>query len=62
VMTMSKVVELRFTVTQIGNVTTNEKVLGLVFYEIVLTKKSEDIVTDRLVVSDEAVQVMGFHR
>jgi hypothetical protein len=61
-MTMSKVVELRFTVTQIGNVTTNEKVLGLVFYEIVLTKKSEDIVTDRLVVSDEAVQVMGFHR
>lgn len=44
--------------------TTNEKVLGLVFYEMVLTKKSEDIsaVTDRLLVSDEAVQVMDFHR
>jgi hypothetical protein len=59
---MSKVVELRFTVSKIGNVTTNEKVLGMVFYEMVLTKKSEDVVTDRIVVSDEAVQVLDFHR
>jgi hypothetical protein len=59
---MSKVVELRFTVSKIGSVTKNEKVLGLVFYEMVLTRKSEDIVTDRLVVSDETVQVLDFRR
>jgi hypothetical protein len=59
---MSKVVELRFTVSKIGSEMKNEKVLGLVFYEMVLTRKSEDIVTDRLVVSDEAVQVLDFRR
>ena len=59
---MHKVVELRFTVSRVDNVTMNENVLGLVFYDMVLTKKSQDVVTDRLLVSEEGVRVLDIRR
>ncbi len=55
---MLEVVELKFTVARIQKVMRSENVMGLVFCDIVLTKKSQDIVTDRLVVSEEGVRVL----
>jgi hypothetical protein len=61
-MTMQQVVELRFTVSRIDNVMQNESVLGLTFCDMVLTKKSQDVVTDRLLVSEEGVRVLDIRR
>jgi len=59
---MQQVVELRFTVSRIDNVTQNESVLGLTFCGMLLTKKSQDVVTDRLLVSEEGVRVLDIRR
>jgi len=61
-MSMQQVVELRFTVSKIDSVTRNESVLGLTFCGMVLTKKSQDVVTDRLLVSEEGVRVLDIRR
>ena len=45
---MSEVVQLKFTVSRIDNIIANEELFGLVFYDFVLAKKSEDIITDRI--------------
>jgi hypothetical protein len=55
---MQEIVELKFTVSKIDSVTTKAKVLGLVFCEMVLSKKAEEVVTDRLIVSGEGVRVL----
>jgi hypothetical protein len=59
---MQEVVELKFTVSKMESVTTNDRVLGLVFCDVVLTKRSENVVTDRLIVSDEGVRVLDIRR
>ena len=59
---MQQVVELRFTVSRIDNAMKNESVLGLTFCDMVLTKKSQDVVTDRLLVSEEGVRVLDIRR
>jgi len=59
---MQQVVELRFTVSRIDSVTQTESVLGLTFCDMVLTKKSQDVVTDRLLVSEEGVRVLDIRR
>ena len=59
---MQEVVELKFTVSKIDNVMRNERVLGLTFCGMVLTKKSQDVVTDRLLVSEEGVRVLDIGR
>jgi len=59
---VQRLVELRFTVSRIDNVMQNESVLGLTFCGIVLTKRSQDVVTDRLLVSEEGVRVLGVGR
>ena len=59
---MQEVVELKFTVSRIDNVMKNESVLGLVFCDMVLTKKSEHVVTDRLIISEEGVRVLDVRR
>ncbi len=59
---MQEVVELKFTVSRIESVARNENVLGLVFYQMLLTKNSLSVVTDRLLVSDEAVRVLDIRR
>jgi hypothetical protein len=56
---MSGVVQLKFTVSRIDSIIANEKVFGLVFYDFVLAKKSEDIITDRILVSDETIIVQA---
>ena len=60
--TMQQVVELKFTVSRIDNVMKNESVMGLTFCGMVLTKKSQDLVTDRLLVSEEGVRVLDIRR
>ncbi len=55
---MLDVVELKFAVSRIDSVMMKERVMGLVFYEMVLKKKSEEVVTDRLLISDEGVRVL----
>ena len=59
---MQRVVELKFTVSSMDNVKKNESVLGLVFCDMVLTRKSQDVVTDRLLVSEEGVRVLDIRR
>jgi hypothetical protein len=59
---MQEVVELKFTVSRIDNEMQNERILGLTFCGMVLTKKSQDVVTDRLLVSEEGVRVLDVRR
>jgi hypothetical protein len=59
---MSEVIQLKFTLSRIDSVIRNEKVLGLVFYDFALTKKSEVIITDRILVTDEAIHVLDVRR
>ena len=59
---MQQVVELKFTVSRIYNVMRNERVLGLTFCGMVLTKKSQDVVTDRLLVSEEGVRILDIRK
>jgi hypothetical protein len=59
---MQEIVELKFTVSKIESVSKNENVLGLVFYQMLLTKNSQNVVTDRLLVSDEAIRVLDVRR
>jgi hypothetical protein len=59
---MKEVVELKFTVSRIDNEMQNERILGLTFCGMVLTKKSQDVVTDRLLVSEEGVRVLDVRR
>jgi hypothetical protein len=59
---MQRVVELKFTVSSMDNVKKKESVLGLVFCDMVLTRKSRDVVTDRLLVSEEGVRVLDIRR
>lgn len=55
---MGRTVELRFTVSRIGNLKRNKNVFGLVFYDMVLTRESSEVVTDRLLITDEGVKVL----
>ncbi len=59
---MQQVVELKFTLSRIDNVMRNESVLGLTFCGMLLTKKYQDVVTDRLLVSEEGVRVLDVRR
>jgi len=59
---MLDVRELKFTVSKIDNVARNKKVMGLVFYDFVFTKRSHNVVTDRLLASDEGVRVLDVRR
>jgi hypothetical protein len=59
---MQEVIELKFTVSRIDNEMQNERILGLTFCGMVLTKKSQDVVTDRLLVSEEGVRVLDVRR
>jgi hypothetical protein len=59
---MQQVVELKFTVSRMDNAMKIENVWGLTFCGMVLTKKSQDVVTDRLLVSEEGVRVLDIRR
>jgi hypothetical protein len=59
---MHEVVELKFTVSRVDSTKRDENVLGLVFCNMVLTKRSQNVVTDRLVISDEGVRVLDIRR
>ncbi len=61
-MALLEAVNLKLTVSRVEEVTTATNVLGLVFYAMVLRRHSEEVVTDRIAVSDEAVKVIGLRR
>ncbi len=59
---MKEIVELRMTVSMMESITLRDEKLGMIFPEIFPTKVSRSVVTDRLLVSDEAVRVLDIRR
>ena len=59
---MQEIVELRIAMARLKGVTINRRESSLTFQAIFLIKTSEEIVTDRLLVSDEEVRILDFGR
>jgi hypothetical protein len=56
---MKEIKELRVTVSKIESLMLDKLLFGLTFHVVLLTKRSEQVVTDRLIVSDEGVRVLN---
>jgi hypothetical protein len=56
---MKEIMELRVTVSKIESLMFDKLHFGLTFHAMLLTKRSEQVATDRLLVSDEGVRVLN---
>jgi hypothetical protein len=59
---MERIAELKVTVAKMEVLARKSTTDGITRHALLLTKRSDDVVTDRLVVTDEAVRILSLGR